>query len=131
MPLITWTKEAYGTDVAVCDDQHIKLFDLLNALHDSVPGGDNATIGKNLDALIAYVVEHFQSEEKLMQEKGYDGYEAHKALHDKLIDTCADLQKKFHAGEAEINAETTAFVKDWLDNHIPKIDRAYAPALNG
>ncbi len=130
MSLITWTKEQYGTDVDVCDDQHKRLFDLLNSLHASVPGGDKASIGKALDALIAYVVEHFEDEEKLMRAKDYAAYDAHKAIHDKLIATCADLQKKFHAGEAEINEDTTAFVKDWLDNHIPKLDRAYAPTLN-
>lgn len=130
MSLITWTEDQYGTGVNVCDDQHKILFDRLNALHDAVPGGDKATIGGKLDALIAYVVEHFQAEEKLMQEKGYDGYADHKKLHDKLIGTCGDLQKKFHAGDADINAESTAFVKDWLDNHIPNIDRKYESALN-
>jgi hemerythrin len=130
MPLITWTEEQYGTGVGFADDQHKKLFGLLNNLHGVAFSGDKAAIGAKLDALIAYVVEHFQSEEKAMQEKNYDGYQAHKAEHDKLVATCADLQKKFHAGEAEVNQETTAFVKSWLDDHIPKVDRAYEPALN-
>jgi len=130
MPVITWTEEQYGTGVGFADKEHQKLFDLLNAVHDAVPSGNKAAIGAKLDALIAYVVEHFQSEEKAMQAKNYDGYAAHKAEHDKLVATCADLQQKFHAGQAEVNQETTAFVKDWLDNHIPKVDRAYAPTLN-
>ena len=129
MALITWTQEQYGTTVAKHDEEHKKLFALLNALHDSV-GQERATIGQKLDALIAYVVEHFKSEETNMQSHNYPDFAAHKAEHDKLVATCADLQKKFHAGAAEVNAETTAFVKSWLDTHIPNVDLRYGPCLN-
>lgn len=131
MALITWTQEAYGTNVAVADDQHKELFRMLNTLHDAAAGGNRSAIGKELDALIDYVVMHFSTEEKLMQEKGYPDFAAHKAEHEKLVGTCADLQKKFHAGQAEVNQDTTRFVKDWLDHHIPKIDKAYGACLNG
>jgi len=131
MSLMTWTKEQYGTSVAIADDQHQQLFRLLNGLHETAGGDDRAAIGKQLDALIDYVVMHFQTEEKLMQEKGYTDYAAHKAEHDKLVATCADLQKKFHTGEAEVNQDTTRFVRDWLNGHIPKVDMPYAPCLNG
>lgn len=129
MPLITWTQEHYGTTVAKHDEEHKKLFAMLNDLHDSV-GQERATIGKQLDTLIAYVVEHFQSEEANMQSRHYPDFAAHKAEHDKLVATCADLQQQFHAGTAEINADTTAFVKSWLDTHIPNVDLRYGPCLN-
>lgn len=130
MALITWTAEKYGTKVDICDDQHKTLFGLLNDLDDAAAGGDRGSIGSKLDALINFVVEHFATEEKLMQQKNYGGYAAHKAEHDKLVATCADLQKKFHAGQADVTQETTAFVKSWLDSHIPAIDMPYEPALN-
>jgi hemerythrin len=130
MALITWTAEKYGTKVTICDDQHKTLFGLLNDLDDAAAGGNRGAIGSKLDALISFVVDHFATEEKLMQEKNYSGYAAHKVEHDKLVATCADLQKKFHAGEAEVTQETTAFVKSWLDSHIPQNDMPYAPALN-
>jgi len=130
MALITWTAEQYGTKVDICDDQHKTLFGLLNDLHELAGGGDRKAIGSKLDALINFVVEHFKTEEKMMQEKGYSGYAAHKAEHDKLVGTCADLQTKFHAGQAEVTQETTAFVKSWLDSHIPSVDMPYAPTLN-
>ncbi len=130
MALMTWTKEAYGTNVAVADDQHQEIFRMLNGLHETAAAGDRGAIGKQLDALIEYVVMHFQTEEKLMQQKGYPEFAAHKAEHDKLVGTCADLQKKFHAGEAEVNQDTTRFVRDWLDSHIPKVDMPYGPCLN-
>lgn len=130
MALITWTAQQYGTKVDICDDQHKVLFGLLNDLHEVASGNDRKAIGSKLDALINFVVEHFKTEEKLMKEKGYSGYNAHKAEHDKLVATCADLQAKFHAGEAEVTQETTAFVKSWLDTHIPTVDMPYEPTLN-
>lgn len=131
MAIITWTKEAFGTGVTEPDHQHQILFDMLNSLNDTVASGNRGKTGEQLDALIDFVVKHFATEEKLMQQHSYPDYTAHKGEHDKLVQTCADLQKKFHAGAAEITAETTAFVADWLKGHIPNVDKRYGPFLNG
>lgn len=132
MALITWTAEQYSTDVCFADDEHKVLFGLLNKLYDLATGGaDRADIGNALDALIAYVVEHFAHEAKEMDAKGYAGLAAHKAEHDALVGICADLQKKFHAGDMDVTEDTGAFVKSWLDTHIPAFDMPYAGALNG
>ncbi|MDO9164248.1 MAG: bacteriohemerythrin [Methylococcaceae bacterium] len=131
MALITWTAAQYGTNVGFADDEHKVLFGLLNKLYDDATGGAaRASVGASLDALIAYVVDHFAHEEKEMQAKKYGGYELHKAEHEALIGICADLQKKFHAGEAEVTEEVGQLVKGWLDNHIPNFDKGYADALN-
>ncbi len=130
MALITWTAEEFGTNISVADEQHQNIFSLLNQLDDAVKAGDRAATGSILDELINVVVDHFKTEEDLMQQHGYPNFAAHKDAHDKLVATCADLQKKFHAGEAEVTPETTQFVKDWLVNHIPKIDKDYGPFLN-
>ena len=130
MTLMTWTKEKYGTDVAIADEQHQKLFSLVNALHEVIPSGNKDSIGDRLDELIGFTTEHFQTEERLMQDKGYDGYEKHKAEHDQLLATCADIKTKFQSGDTDLTTETTEFVKEWLDGHIPTVDRPYAPTLN-
>lgn len=130
MALITWNEEQHATTVGKYDDEHKVLFGLLNDLDDAVPGGNHDQVGGKLNALVGYVVEHFAREEAEMQAKGYKGFAAHKAEHDKLVATCSELQTKFRKGEAAITPETTLFVKDWLDGHIPKIDRAYGPTMN-
>ena len=131
MSLIKWTEEDYGTSVAACDEQHQELFNRVNALNDVIPGGERSAIGSALDSLIEYVIEHFQSEEQMMEQKGYADLEAHRKVHAELVDTCAKLQEKFHANQAEVGSDTMSFIKDWLDNHIPIVDRKYGPALNG
>ena len=130
MALITWTAAQYGTDVGFADQEHQTLFGLLNKLYDEATGGAaRATIGASLDALIAYVVDHFAHEEREMQAKAFGGYERHKAEHDALVGICADLQKKFHAGQADVTEEVGQMVKGWLDSHIPTYDKAYSAAL--
>ncbi len=130
MALITWTAAQYGTNVGFADQEHQTLFGLLNKLYDEATGGaERATVGASLDALITYVVDHFAHEEREMVAKGFGGYDRHKAEHEALIGICADLQKKFHAGEAEVTEDVGQLVKGWLDNHIPKFDMAYADAL--
>ncbi len=131
MTLITWTEDQFGVGVDFADDQHKVLFDLLNTLHESAAGNDRGKTGSDLDALIAYVVEHFKNEEIEMKERDYENYESHKALHDQLIEKCADVQTRFHAGEDIAIQETTQLIKDWLDGHIPTHDRAYVPCLTG
>ncbi len=130
MSLMKWNQEDYGTNVDYCDKQHMELFDRVNALNEAVSGGDRGDIGKRLDYLIDYVVEHFQDEERLMEERGYAGLDQHRQEHENLVNTCTDLQGKFHAKEAEIEEGTLAFIKNWLDHHIPVIDRSYGPALS-
>jgi hemerythrin len=130
MALITWTAEQFGTNVGFADEEHKILFGKLNKLYDLATGGaERSAVGTQLDDLIAYVVEHFAHEEKEMASAGYSGLDAHKKEHDALVAVCADLQKKFHAGQAEVTDEVGQMVKNWLNNHIPNVDKGYASAL--
>ncbi|MCU7924140.1 MAG: bacteriohemerythrin [Candidatus Thiodiazotropha sp. (ex Dulcina madagascariensis)] len=131
MSLITWTSDQFGTSVDFADEEHKTLFGKLNRLYElATDGADRSAVGTQLDDLIAYVVEHFAHEEREMQAKGFAGYASHKSEHDALVGTGADLQKKFHAGDAEVTEEFGQLVKAWLENHIPTFDMAYSSALN-
>jgi hemerythrin len=130
MSLMTWTKEQFATNVSAHDSEHQEIFRLVNALGDAVGSGDRGAVGKQLDALIACVADHFASEESNFAKYDYPETAAHKAEHDKLVATCLDLQKNFHAGSAEVTGETAGFVVDWLTKHIPSVDKSYGPYLN-
>ncbi|MET0003253.1 MAG: bacteriohemerythrin [Candidatus Thiodiazotropha sp.] len=130
MSLMQWVEEKHGTSVDLCDNQHKELFDRVNALHDAVTSRDHIDIGNRLDNLIDFVVRHFETEERLMEERGYSGLDHHRQEHDLLIKICTDIQDKFHAGEMEIEEGTLTYIKEWLDHHIPIIDKPYGPALS-
>lgn len=129
MTLITWTQEQFGTTVAQHDEEHQQLFKLLNDLHYRIGNSGRYAIGAALDNLIAFVAEHFSSEERNMAAAGYPGLEDHKLEHDKLVQLCLDLQHSFHAGAVEVTEQTTAFLRDWLSDHIPRVDFEYGPSL--
>ena len=130
MSLITWTKEQFGTNVSMHDEEHRSIFASLNALHEIAPKGDRNAIGAAYDKLVDIVAKHFASEETNFAKHGWQEKDSHKVMHDELVKTCLDLQAKFRAGKAEINQETTKFVSEWLTNHIPNIDKGYGPFLN-
>lgn len=130
MSLIIWTKEQFATNVGAHDAEHQQIFKEVNELGDAVGSGDRGAVGAALDRLIGTVAAHFAAEEANFSKYGYPAADSHKVEHDKLVATALDLQKKFHAGEAEVTGETAAFVVDWLTNHIPNIDKAYGPFLN-
>jgi hemerythrin len=130
MALLNWTAETFATHVTVADDEHKTIFDLTNALNDAVAAGNRVNIGQKLDDLIAFVAKHFKTEEDLFAAHGYPDAAAHKAKHDELVKTCLEVQKKFHNRELEVTADTVLFVKDWLYDHIPHIDKRYGPFLN-
>jgi hemerythrin len=65
-----------------------------------------------------------------MLAKGFAGYKRHKAEHVALVGITADLQTKFHAGQAEITEDVAQLLKACLDSHIPTFDKAYADTLN-
>ena len=129
MTFMTWTAAQFGTKIAAPDGEHQQIFSMVNDLHASI-GQDRSSVGQKLDALIAFVAKHFQTEEQLMHEHGFPEFVAHKSAHDNLVAACLDLQKKFKAGQAEVTQETTSFVKEWLYSHIPSVDRKYGPYLN-
>lgn len=131
MSLITWTAEQYGTQVDFADEEHRVLFDKLNNLYDlAISSAERTAIGSQLDDLIGYVVEHFAHEEREMVAKNFTGFDTHKAEHVAFISIAADLQKKFHAGEADVTEEVGQLIKGWLDSHIPKFDFGYSAVIS-
>ena len=130
MALITWN-DSYSVKVKEMDDQHKKLVDMINQLHEAMKvGKGKEAIGKVLTSLTDYTRRHFTSEENLMKIHGYPRYEEQKKAHDGLVNQVADIQKKFSEGSAH-SQEVIMFLKNWLIHHIQGMDRDYGPHLNG
>ena len=130
MPFIDWT-EQLSTKVKTFDDQHKKLFGLVNDLHDNMAQGKGKDVmEKTLAWLVNYTKTHFASEEEMMTRHKYLGYLSHKAEHDELTRQAADLLKKLQAGEPVMSVQVMRFLKDWLEQHIMKVDKQYGPFLN-
>lgn len=130
MSLIAW-EEKYSVNVKEIDDQHKKLVQLVNELHDAMLVGKGKQItSKVLQSLIDYTAHHFATEEKYMTKFNYPAYPQHKAEHDNLVKQVLDFQDKFNNGQAVISLDLMKFLKDWLINHILGTDKKFGPFFN-
>jgi hemerythrin len=130
MAFVNWSDEL-STKVKTFDEQHKKLIGLVNDLYANMSQGKGREVmQKTLSGLVDYTKTHFASEEEMMTRHKYLGYLSHKAEHDRLTKQAADLLQKLQAGEPVMSVHVMRFLKDWLEQHIMKIDKQYGPFLN-
>lgn len=131
MALITWS-DSLSVKVKQFDDQHKKLVDMVNQLHDAMKAGKGAqVIGDILKSLIQYTQTHFAAEERLLKQYAYPEFEAHKKEHNTLVIQVLDLQKQLQEGKAVLTQQVLHFLRDWLSKHIQGDDKKYGVFLNG
>ena len=129
MAFFEWS-EKYSVGVQAIDDQHKRLFGLINDSFEAMRAGmGDAALGKVLDGLVDYTKTHFRFEEKLLQSNGYPSLAAHQKVHEGLTAQVMDLAAKFKAGKTTLSIQTGSFLKDWLSNHILTTDKSYGPHL--
>jgi len=122
--------QSFATTIAQFDQQHRKLFDMVNELHDAMQQKrSKEAIGSILGRLIEYTASHFGAEEEAFRKSGYPGEAEHKQHHAKLVEQVLDLQRKFNAGETLLTQSVIEFLQDWLINHIKGVDKKYGPHL--
>lgn len=127
---IQWSA-SYSVNIRQIDDQHRQLMKFINDMHRAMQTGKSREIvGGILKELLDYTVAHFKVEEDLFQQYGYSEYREHKGIHDNLIKSALELKVKFEKGEEFVNIEVMNFLKNWLNNHIMRVDKKYGPFLN-
>jgi hemerythrin len=127
---IKWT-DAYSVSVKPMDDQHKRLFDLINEYYEGIAQNKNKeAMAKILQGMLDYTKYHFSDEEKLMLSNKYPGYEEQKKQHDQFIATVEDYKQRIASGKLLLSVEVTNFLKDWLVKHIQGKDKQYGPYLN-
>ncbi|MBN2794377.1 MAG: hemerythrin family protein [Clostridia bacterium] len=112
------------------DKEHMELVQQANKLFDALGDPDKSSkeILETLNFLAGYVVNHFNSEEKLQLKYGYPMFNQHKRIHEDFKKEVATL---IH--DIEINGLKTSqklsinkMVIHWLKNHIGVEDRKVA-----
>jgi len=130
MPLVTWD-QTYSVSVRRLDEQHQKLFALLNALHEAMrQGKGQAVVQDTLCELATYTVTHFRAEEELMRKTNYSGLAAHQAEHQRFVDRVNQFTQDLKAGGNVSSLQVVGFTKEWLAEHIRRMDRSYSAHLN-
>lgn len=131
LPLIEWN-DSLSVEIDSIDDQHKKLLEILNALHDpNLLSQGPEKVQAILNELVEYTVYHFNHEEELMRRHQYPDIENHLAAHRTLVEQVGKFQADFQAGKAKLSGELFKFLRSWLNGHIRGTDKLYSPHLRG
>lgn len=126
MAHLVW-QDDLNTGIQVIDDQHRRIVDMINQLHDARELGRDA-VGNVLSELVDYTLSHFAFEEALLEEAGYEFSRPHKRVHEIFIARVSDYNLRFKAGE-DIAQELIGLLSRWLFNHIRSDDAGYVQAV--
>ena len=130
MALLEWN-DTFSVNVKQVDEEHKKLVELTNKLHDAMRSGQGKmVVGEVLDELVEYTKTHFTHEEALMEKAGYPGLASHKLVHNRLVNQVNDLKTQNEAGKLSLSMEVMKFLKEWLVDHIQGTDKNYSSYLN-
>jgi len=122
---IEWS-DTFAVGIAEIDRQHRALIDQFNELMGAMQASKGKlAIEKMLAFLGDYVVMHFQTEEALMLQHGYPGYEGHRTQHRGFVKTLEGLKAEFErTGPTSMLAiAVNAKVGGWLVRHVLNADQ--------
>lgn len=126
--------DKYKMGIALIDQQHEKLFDIIREantlVQDKMLYDKYDEIMDILDELHAYTEEHFQDEEAYMKEIGYpklpQQISAHRAFIDKLVKLDLGDMDFIDEHQQEYLEDLVIYLLDWLTHHILIMDRQIA-----
>ena len=117
-------------DVLRVDNQHRRMFELMNAAVRTLADADPAEVVVALDALAAYADYHFGEEEALLSRAQYPDVDAHRESHADLVARLHELRQEIASGALALPGDVEAFLRPWLTEHILNEDRAFGPFLH-
>lgn len=113
------------------DSQHKVLFGILNDLHEAMMKGRGQSVtGALLRNLVSYADEHIAAEEVLMEKAGYPDLAQHRIKHRDLTREAGEFVTRYEHGVSTVNLHLLNFIRDWLTNHIEKLDHPYGAWMN-
>jgi len=125
---IVWSHE-YEIGIPVIDNQHKRIVDYINAVHDLQADGESSErLREVLHHLVDYTLSHFAFEETLMEEAGYEDLIEHRLTHQAFARQIEQLRKRFNQGN-EVASELAGVLQTWLLKHILNDDQDYADTV--
>jgi len=129
MPLMDWDKTLL-LGVEPFDSHHEHLFLLLNRIYDLITcNAPSSSYEEVFKELKDYTIYHFGAEELWMKEQDYPQMMPHIQQHRLFMNEIARFEKELGDGGALVSIGMLTFIKEWLLNHIYKIDVEYAAHL--
>ena len=125
---VVW-KDSYSMGIKLIDEQHKGLLAFVNDIFNHATGNEREErlwFKDVIQQAVAYVKEHFTTEEKYMIATKFPGYAAHKKAHDEFTMTVVKSVKEFESGKRLVLEKFASFLKDWVLSHVAIMDRQYS-----
>ncbi|MBD9355715.1 bacteriohemerythrin [Methylomonas albis] len=131
MSILTWNDQLL-VGIENVDSQHRHLVELINRLDElNAVGADLQTVVDTVKQLVDYTVYHFQDEEQLMTDVGFNPrmQAEHCQQHQDFIDKVRQVHIQAQSDISVISKDLLDFLVDWLCHHILKTDKLMAISL--
>jgi hemerythrin len=127
MAHLKWSREL-ETGVDIIDEQHKRIVQYINELHDAQVTLDRAKVGEIIEELVDYTVSHFAFEESLMEQANYPFLSPHQKVHGLFVNRVNKFVERFNEGE-DVAGDLLSMLQKWLVNHIRNEDGDYGPMV--
>ncbi|MEN3185247.1 MAG: bacteriohemerythrin [Atribacterota bacterium] len=123
--MLEWSGR-YAIGVSEIDRQHRELFQTMNRLLNACSQGSGKDVLPEVfDFLGRYVVEHFATEERYMEQYDYPALPMHRKIHQDFVKTFLGFREKAEAEGPGLGlvVQVNQVLVDWLKNHILNVDQ--------
>jgi len=108
------------------DEQHQMLINMIRELSERMDAGEHRQgVLDVLQGMLAYAATHFEDEEEIMEEAGWEGLERHEGLHAEFMWKAGDLEAQIQDDYAHASREAVKYLCNWLVEHIQVEDRSF------
>ena len=123
MTYVEWNNNL-SIGITNIDNQHKRLFEILNELHDANNSPDRETVAAAcLRNMVSYAEEHFRDEEEYMEFINYPEIECQRKEHKIFIDKISDYERAQTLMSYTPFQDMLDFLKDWIVNHLQGKDQ--------
>ena len=131
MDYVIWSS-MFSVHVPYIDNQHKKLFSLLNDLYSSIkePNAEGSIFQK-LNDFLHYSEMHFKDEEDILDLIKFPQIKLkrHKRIHENIIEQLYKLNDQLTKGDEKLLFNLEYFLNAWIIRHILINDKEFQPYL--
>jgi hemerythrin len=123
--------ESFSVKVKSCDEQHQKLFSLIQRLQDSIGTAEESKVVQGvLIELVEYTQTHFKTEEGLLEQTKFPELERHCLQHEAFKAKLTEFKESLENASGTLSFAMVEYLKNWLVRHIKMVDCQYSKHLN-
>ena len=113
------------------NDTHLEEIIIVNKLDTAAKNNDINAVSEILNELLEHTIEHFSTENEMMQKAKFPAYDTHKAEHDRHLHELKALVKYFKKTQdpRAIKIHIEGNLEKWLIHHIQTMDTVTAQFL--